>query len=112
MIYLSRRGAVRVSTQNDGWESQSRFDVVHDASHVMHICMRSVGLVIGHLRVAQETERSCTKHWHGSRAMTVDTAAALQELHDRIAEIEEIINGSTERKVSGTMTRGSCSLNI
>ena len=37
--------------------------------------------------------------------MTVDTAAALQELHDPFAKNEEIINGSTELKVSGTMTR-------
>ena len=89
----------------NGWESQSRFDVVHDASHVMHICLRCVGLVIEHLRVAQGTERRCTQHLHGSGAMTANTAAALQEQHGRLAEIKEMINGSTERKVSGAMTR-------
>ena len=37
--------------------------------------------------------------------MTVDAAAALQELHGRLAEIEEMVNGSTEREVSGAMTK-------
>ena len=36
--------------------------------------------------------------------MTANTAAALREQHGRLAEIEEMINGSTERKVSGAMT--------
>ena len=39
------------------------------------------------------------------RAMTVDTSAALQELHGRLTEIEELVNGSTERGVTGAMTR-------
>ena len=46
----------------------------------------------------KKNQRNCTYRPHGSGAMTVpENAAALHELHTRLADVEELVSGSAER---------------